>query len=160
MNTITYTPIGIIHSPYMEEKGTPIQGKYAPEDVRAEIEIFEEFAAGLKDVEGFSHLYILFHFHKSNYFNLIQKSYIEKDVERGIFAVRSPYRPNAIGLSIVRLIEQKDNILIIGDVDMLDGTPVLDIKPYIPDFETDDEIRTGWVGDKFKNKNPDDLIAG
>lgn len=156
METVTFTPIGIVHSPYKEQKGTPIQGRYAPDDVRAEIEIFPEYSEGLKDIEGFSHIYLIFHFHKSESYRLLQTPYLD-DTERGVFAIRSPFRPNAIGLSIVRLIERKSNILIIGNVDILDETSVLDIKPYVPEFITDDEISIGWLEGKLKDRNSDNI---
>jgi len=158
MEPIIYKPIGIIHSPYPEPYGTPIQGRYAPSDLRAEIEIFDEYAEGLKDIDGFSHIYVLFHMHLSKSWELIQKPFLD-DIPRGVFAIRSPQRPNPIGLSVVRLVERKKNILIIAEFDMLDGSPVLDIKPYIPEFEDNSKIRTGWSDEKTRNRKPEDYFT-
>ena len=158
MESITYTPIGIIHSPFTKQKGTPIQGKYSDKDARAEIEIFDKYTDGLKDIEGFSHLYLLFHFHLSKPYNLHQKPYLD-DKLHGVFAIRTPNRPNPIGLSVVRLVERKENILVIAEFDMLDGTPLLDIKPFIPEFENTSDIRLGWLADKLKDRDKEDFNA-
>jgi tRNA-Thr(GGU) m(6)t(6)A37 methyltransferase TsaA len=158
MKSITFTPVGIVHSPYFERRGTPIQGKYGREGVVGKIEIFDKYADGLMDIEGFSHLYILYHFHKSESYELHQKPYLD-DKPHGIFAIRSPNRPNGIGLSIVRLLSRESNTLHIAELDMLDGTPVLDIKPYIPDFENMGEIRKGWLENVIYKKASDDFSA-
>ena len=148
MTEITYTPIGIIHTPFKEPRGTPIQPAAAG-GIRGTVEIFPEYVGGLKDVEGFSHIYLLFHFHLSKGHHLKGRPYLDNE-ERGIFAIRGPSRPNPIGLSIVRLVKVEGNILHIRDVDMVDGTPLLDIKPYVPEFDNRKEVRIGWLENKVK----------
>jgi len=149
-------PIGIIHTPYKKDWEAPHQA-YKSEEV-GEIEVFKEYEEGLKDIEGFSHLIILYVFHKSvkrsvkkehylNSFGLLVKPYLD-DTSRGLFATRSPNRPNPIGLTIVELLERKGNVLKVKGVDMLDGTPLLDIKPYVPKFDRKDNVKIGWLEGK------------
>lgn len=140
-------PIGIIHSPFTEKGQTPIQ----PLRSRAagSIEVYLEFAAGLQDLEGFSHIIILYIFHQSNGYSLRVKPFLDHQ-ERGLFATRYPYRPNPIGLSIVRLESVQANLLNVADIDVLDGTPLLDIKPYVPDFDVRENTRTGWYETRSK----------
>ncbi len=145
-NTITLEPMGIIHSPYHKKEDIPIQGAYRPEGVGT-IEVFEEYAEGLTDVEGFSHLLIIYFFHKSKDFSLLAKPFLEDEMH-GIFAIRSPHRPNHLGVSVVRLLEKKGNILRIGEIDVFDGTPLLDIKPYVPKFDQRNDVRIGWLEGK------------
>lgn len=153
METIVYKPIGIIHTPFTEKKETPIQGAFS-ENARGRVELFPEYVEGLKDIEGFSHIYLLYHFHKSEGYRLRLTPFLE-DKEHGLFAIRHFNRPNPIGLSLVRLIDVTGNILEVGDVDILDGTPLLDIKPYIPKFDNRGDSTGGWV------ENPDiDLNRG
>ena len=146
MNEIKYKPIGVIHSPFKEPKGTPIQPAGA-KDINGTVEVFPEYAGGLKDVEGFSHIILIYHFHLSKRASLKVKPYMDNEV-RGIFAMRGPSRPNPIGLSIVRIIRIEQNILHIQDVDIVDGTPLLDIKPYVPEFDIREVERTGWLESK------------
>jgi tRNA-Thr(GGU) m(6)t(6)A37 methyltransferase TsaA len=143
MDIIKYSPIGIIHSPFRESRGTPIQSKSGM-GTQATAEIFPEYAEGLKDLDGFSHIYLLFHFHLSKKPELLQKPFMD-DEKMGVFAIRSPSRPNPIGLSIVRLIGIEGNIITFEGVDVLDGTPLLDIKPYVPDFDAFEADRKGWL---------------
>ena len=149
-------PIGIIHTPYKKDGEAPHQA-YRSKEV-GEIEIFKEYAEGLKDIEGFSHLIILYLFHKSvkrsvkkehflNSFGLLVKPYLD-DTPRGLFATRSPNRPNPIGLTVVELLERKENILKVRYIDMLDGTPLLDIKPYVPKFDQKTGVKIGWLEGK------------
>ena len=142
MEQIIHKPIGIIHSPHQEEKKTPIQPVYA-EGIKGKVEIYPEYVEGLKDIEGFSHIYLIYYFHRTNDVKLITKPFLE-DTERGIFAIRAPFRPNKIGLSIVKLLKQENNYLYIENVDILDGTPLLDIKPYIARFDSFEVIKSGW----------------
>ncbi|MBY6950532.1 tRNA (N6-threonylcarbamoyladenosine(37)-N6)-methyltransferase TrmO [Clostridium botulinum] len=128
MNTIKLNPIGYIKSPFKNLEDIPPQNIYA-KDKKALIEIKEELVEGLKDLDKNSHIIILFYFNKSKDFNLITKT-PWSDEKKGVFSTRSPRRPNPIGLSIVKLIEIDHNKIIIKGIDMLDGTPVLDIKPY------------------------------
>lgn len=148
MEEIRLNPIGIVHSPFTTPKGTPIQSA-AGADVRATVEIYSEFANGLQDLEGFSHLILLYHCHRSRPYTLTVLPFMDS-VPRGVFATRAPSRPNPIGLSIVRLVSRDGNILTIQDVDILDGTPLLDIKPYIEEFDVHRNTRKGWLESKVK----------
>ncbi len=143
MHEIKYKPIGIIHSPFKEPKGTPIQPAGA-KDIKGTVEVFPEYAEGLKDVEGFSHIILIYHFHLSKGASLKAKPYLDNE-ERGIFAIRGPRRPNSIGISVVRLVRIEENILHIKDLDIIDGTPLLDIKPYVPAFDIHEVTKTGWL---------------
>ena len=136
-------PIGIIHSPFTELKGMPIQPAGAT-GVRGAVEVFEEYCAGLKDLEGFSHIILLYHFHRSQGFDLHVLPFMDSE-PRGLFATRAPKRPNAIGLSVVQLDKVEGGVLYIQNVDILDGTPLLDIKPYVPEFDAQVKVRTGWL---------------
>lgn len=135
--------IGLIHSPYTTEEEMPIQGRFRSE-VTGEIEVFKEYEEGLKDIEGFSHLIILYWFHRAGKPSLLVRPYLDKN-PHGIFATRYPARPNPIGLSVVRLLGREGNILRIAEVDVLDGTPLLDIKPYVPQFDQREGVRIGWL---------------
>ncbi|MFH1699120.1 MAG: tRNA (N6-threonylcarbamoyladenosine(37)-N6)-methyltransferase TrmO [Candidatus Zixiibacteriota bacterium] len=146
MDKIEFEPIGIIHTPFIEQKGTPIQpGK--GKDVKGTIEIFKNYIEGLADLDKFSHIILLYHLHRSTGYKLKVIPYLD-DVERGLFATRAPRRPNAIGLSVVKLVKIEGNMLHIENIDMLDGTPLLDIKPYTPSFDEETDVRTGWLSDK------------
>ena len=134
-------PIGVIHSPYTEKEKTPIQASRS--QAIGQVEIYPEFANGLKDIEALSHIYLLYAFHESQGYSLQVKPFLDNQ-EHGIFATRYPYRPNPIGLSIVTLVSRKENILTVEGIDTLDGTPLLDIKPYVPDFDLRTNVRTGW----------------
>ncbi|AEA46436.1 tRNA (N6-threonylcarbamoyladenosine(37)-N6)-methyltransferase TrmO [Archaeoglobus veneficus] len=140
---IVYEPIGIIHSPFKSKEGVPIQPVYA-RGVEGYIELFTEYAEGLKDIEGFSHLILIYHFHLSEGYRLLVKPFLDDELH-GVFATRAPKRPNPIGMSIVRLKEVDGPILRILDVDIVDGTPLLDIKPYVPEFDCRSEARAGWL---------------
>ncbi|MBE9570654.1 MAG: tRNA (N6-threonylcarbamoyladenosine(37)-N6)-methyltransferase TrmO [Proteobacteria bacterium] len=143
MNEIKYRPIGVIHSPFKKPKGTPIQPA-AAKGISGTVEVFPEYAEGLKDVEGFSHIILIYHFHLSSGSSLTAKPYMDSK-ERGVFAMRGPSRPNPIGISIVRLVGIEGGILHIQDVDIVDGTPLLDIKPYVPEFDIREGGKTGWL---------------
>ncbi len=151
MEAVSYRPIGVIHSPFKESAGIPRQAAGAP-DVKGSIEIFEEFSEGLKDLEGFSHIVVVFHLHLVKGPRL--KAYPPWDGrEHGVFATRSPYRPNPIGLSVILLEGVDKNNLDISGVDMADGSPVLDIKPYIPDLNPNKDVRIGWLTGKVEGMN-------
>lgn len=143
-------PIGVIHTPYKSTKEVPYQGYKS--DAMCEIEIFDEYARGLKDVEGFSHLIILYWMHKSTNYSLLIKTPWD-DKLHGLFTTRSQNRPNPIGLSIVRLIKRDGNILKIKGIDAIEETPVIDIKPYIPEFDEEKNIKIGWLENKIRDKN-------
>ena len=143
MNEITYKPIGVIHSPFREPKGTPIQPS-AAKGISGTVEVFPEYAEGLKDVEGFSYIILIYHFHLSRKQSLTVKPFMDNE-ERGVFAMRGPSRPNPIGISIVRLVRVEENIIHVQDVDIVDWTPLLDIKPYVPEFDIREVEKTGWL---------------
>lgn len=139
---ITYKPIGIIHSEHAIAERTPIQPVYA-EGCKGHVEVFPEFVQGLCDLIGFSHIYLIYHFNREPEVKLIVKPFLQ-DEERGIFSTRAPNRPNAIGLSVVELLGVDNNILYLNNVDILDCTPLLDIKPYTAKFDLYDVKRNGW----------------
>lgn len=145
---IEFQPIGIIHSPFNELSGMPIQPAGAA-GVEGTVEVFPKYNDGLKDLEGFSHVIMLYHFHQSKGFNLHVVPFMDS-IPRGIFATRAPKRPNPIGLSVIKLQKIQGNILYVENVDILDGTPLLDIKPYVPDFDQQTEVRVGWLEEARK----------
>ncbi len=145
---ITIKPIGIIHTPFKEPAGIPIQGSLRC-DLRGKIEIFPEYQEGLKDIEGFSHLILVYYFHLAEGYSLTAVPFLDER-PRGIFAIRSPKRPNHIGITVVRLIKKDGNMLHFCGVDMVDGTPLLDIKPYFPDIDSHKTKETGWMKDKLR----------
>ena len=151
-------PIGIIHSPYKESKDIPIQGRFK-DDVKAWIELKDEYVIGLKDLNKFSHAILLYYFHKSDRITIEGKPFLEDD-KHGIFAIRSPHRPNHIGFSVVKIKKIVGNKLYFTHVDMIDGTPLLDIKPYVKYFDSRDKVVSGWLEKHFKNgKIPDRTIV-
>jgi tRNA-Thr(GGU) m(6)t(6)A37 methyltransferase TsaA len=135
-------PIGVIHSPFTDKERTPIQPSRS--QAQGQVEVYPEFAAGLEDIEGFSHIILLYAFHQSSGFSLRVKPFLD-DQQHGLFATRYPRRPNPIGISVVRLAARQDNILQIEGVDVLDGTPLLDIKPYVSEFDLRTATRSGWL---------------
>jgi tRNA-Thr(GGU) m(6)t(6)A37 methyltransferase TsaA len=142
------TQIGVIHTQFKESKGTPIQPKMG-KGARGTVEIFSQYAPGLKDLDGFSHVVLLYYFHLSEGYSLEVTPFLD-DKLRGLFATRAPRRPSPLGLSVVRLEKIEGNVLHIRDVDMIDGTPLLDVKPYVPVFDEDAGVRVGWLEDKLK----------
>ena len=148
-----FKPIGIIHSPFKAKNETPIQGAFQP-DVRASIEVFEEYGEGLRDIEGFSHIYLIYSFDCSGEIKLVRPTFLD-DEPHGIFASRHPCRPNGIGLTVVRLRERQGNRLEVAGIDVLDGTPLLDIKPYIPRFDCYPEASEGWTAGKDERSKPE-----
>jgi tRNA-Thr(GGU) m(6)t(6)A37 methyltransferase TsaA len=144
---ITIKPIGIIHTPYKQVSDhIPIQGRLHPGS-EGYIELFHDYYVACRDIEGFSHLYLLYHFHLSAEERMVTKPYLDSET-RGVFSTKSPHRPNHIGLSLVKLVSVAPGRLTVRDVDMIDGTPLLDIKPYIPRFDAvaaGEKVRTGWM---------------
>jgi len=140
---IEYRPIGVIHSPFANAKGAPIQPSRA-HGARGTVEVDEEYAEGLRDLDGFSHIILLCHLHRSRPYRLRVVPFLDNQ-ERGLFATRAPSRPNPIGLSVVRLLAIDGRRLSVADVDLLDGTPVLDIKPYVGEFDQREQVRVGWL---------------
>jgi tRNA-Thr(GGU) m(6)t(6)A37 methyltransferase TsaA len=141
-SSIIFRPIGVIHSEHASAGNTPIQPKFA-QDCKGQAEIFPEFAEGLRDLDGFSHVYLIFHLHQAGAFKLKVKPFLQ-DVERGVFATRAPNRPNPIGLSVVELLRIEGNLLHLAGIDILDGTPLLDIKPFTTMFDCVQTSRNGW----------------
>ncbi len=140
------TPIGTIRSPFPSEEGMPIQPSGAGNAV-GEVVVDAAYAEGLADVEGFSHIILLYWFHRVEGYSLTVRPFLEER-SRGLFATRAPRRPNPIGLSVVQLIERRDTVLRIRGVDVVDGTPLLDIKPYVPAFDAPEKARAGWLEGK------------
>ena len=149
MDQVVYVPIGIVRSPFKTAAGSPIQPVGA-KGVRGQIDLREEFIAGVKDLEGFSHVILIYHFHLSKGFDLEVKPFLDNK-SRGVFATRAPKRPNPIGISVVRLIRVEGRRLAIEDVDILDGTPLLDIKPYVPGFDSRENCEIGWFSGKIQD---------
>jgi len=150
MDKLVLEPIGVIHSVHIERDSTPIQPVCAAGS-RGRVEVFSQYADGLDDVDGFSHLHLIYWFHRAERLRpspgdraLKVIPYLD-DVPRGVFATRSPRRPNPLGLSLVRLVERHGAELIVEDLDVLDGTPLLDIKPYVEGFDLRVGTRGGWT---------------
>ena len=143
MEEIRYRPIGVVHSPFKAPRGTPIQPT-AARDVEGTVEVFPEYVDGLKDIEGFSHIILVYHFHRVEKPFLRVRPYMDDEL-RGIFATRAPPRPNSIGISVVELTKVEGNTLHVRGVDIVDGTPLLDIKPYVPEFDARRAERVGWL---------------
>jgi tRNA-Thr(GGU) m(6)t(6)A37 methyltransferase TsaA len=143
---IIYSPLGIIHSPFAEKDHTPIQGVFS--EATGTVEVFPEYTEGLRDIEGFSHLFLIYHLHRTEECTLLRKPFLDGTRERGIFATRHFCRPNPIGLSIVELKKVRGNVLDVSGIDVLDGTPLLDIKPYVRQFDGRENVRSGWVDEK------------
>jgi tRNA (adenine37-N6)-methyltransferase len=142
-NPLVFIPVGIIHSPFTDIEGMPIQPRGA-RGISGTVDIYSEYAQGLMDLEGFSHLFLIYVFHRCPSYQLTVIPFLDIS-PRGVFATRAPRRPNAIGLSIVRLKEVNGTTLSIEDVDILDGTPLLDIKPYVPAFDAYPDASSGWL---------------
>ncbi len=147
MSTLTYKSIGVVHSPFKEPKNVPIQA-IASKGVAGTLEIYPEYVEGLRDLEGFSHLILLYHFHLVKDCSLTVMPFLD-DKSHGVFATRSPARPNKIGFSIVGLTGIENNILQIQDVDIIDLTPLLDIKPFVPEFDCRATSKIGWLSGKI-----------
>jgi tRNA-Thr(GGU) m(6)t(6)A37 methyltransferase TsaA len=157
---IRYHPIGTIFSPFENREGMPIQPSGAA-GVKGKIVMKQEFAAGLKDLEGFSHLMLLYHFHLAGDVKLQIVPFLDHTA-RGLFSTRAPNRPNPIGLSVVGLDRIENNILYISNVDILNQTPLLDIKPYVPEFDQPEATRWGWLeksSGEVKKKRSDDRFS-
>ncbi|MBU8871722.1 MAG: tRNA (N6-threonylcarbamoyladenosine(37)-N6)-methyltransferase TrmO [Gemmatimonadales bacterium] len=139
----TYRPIGTIHSPFQEREGMPIQPASA-KGAKGRVEVLEEFRAGLCDLEGFSHIIVLYDFHRSEGFDLEVVPFMDSQT-RGVFSTRAPRRPNSIGISVLRLLGIQDGTLEVENIDILNGTPLLDIKPFVPKFDGVSNVKTGWL---------------
>ena len=156
MGIIEYEPIGIVHSPFKKPIGVPIQPKEA-KGVKGIVEVFKKYEEGLEGIEGFSHITLIYHFHLCKERKIKVIPYMD-NVAKGVFATRAPSRPNPIGISTVRLIERKGNILHVENIDIIDSTPLLDIKPYVPFFDDYMDVKIGWLEKRIHrlNKTRDD----
>ena len=150
--SIKIKPIGVIHSPYSTKEATPIQGCFCPEG-RGTVEVFSKYEEGLKDIETFSHIILLYQFDRAGEIELVRPTFLD-DEPHGVFSSRHPCRPNSIGLTIVKLLSRKNNILEVSGVDVLDGTPLIDIKPYVLRFDCHPEASEGWVSGKKNRPKP------
>jgi len=152
--TVTFDPIGTIRTPFTTKEATPIQGAFHPEAVGT-VELRPELEEGLRDIEGFSHLILLYHLDRAALPALVRPTLLSDD-PHGIFAARHPARPNAIGLTVVELLERRGTSLRVAGIDVLDGTPLLDIKPYVPRFDSVPQAGEGWfAGLQDRPKPPD-----
>ena len=152
-------PIGIIRSPFKTRGETPIQPIMS--DKTGQVKVYKQLSAGLRDINRFSHIIIIYRFHKSRGYKLLVKPFLDTR-KRGLFSTRYPFRPNKIGISVVRLLNRRKNTLFVKGIDVIDGTPLIDIKPYVPDFSAPTKVRTGWYKNKIKGKVicPDLVSAG
>lgn len=137
----TLHSIGTIHTPFTDKADVPVQAVRST--ALGQVEVYPEYAGGLDDIQEFSHIILLYVFHRSEGFNLKVKPFLDDEMH-GLFATRYPYRPNPLGISVVRLLKRAGNLLEVEGVDVLDGTPLLDIKPYIEDFDVRQNTRAGW----------------
>ena len=142
---IEFKPIGVIHSPFSSAEETPIQPVFSKEN-RGTVEVFDEYSEGLKDIDGFSHIMLIYCFHEAGETELVRRPFMD-DRSHGIFAMRHFNRPNPVGLSTVRLLSVEGNVLKVEGIDVLDGTPLLDIKPHIPWVRAPGDVRIGWLED-------------
>ena len=157
---ISYQPIGIIHTSFSNIEGMPIQPAGAA-NIRGTVKIFEEYSEGLKDLDGFSHIILIYHFHQAQSVKLVVTPFLDT-LPHGVFSTRAPSRPNPIGLSVVRLLKVEQNILRIENVDILNDTPLLDLKPYVPEFDQHPGEHIGWLKQakgKIENTRSDDRFA-
>ena len=154
---LEFDPIGIIHSPYKVKADAPHQGHSS--EAISEIEVYDRYAEGLKDIDGFSHLLITYYFHQSQGYSLVVKTPHDEE-PHGVFATRSPNRPNPIAICVVKLVSREGRFLKVEGVDAVDGTPLLDIKPYFPAIDFVRNATMGWAEDKFRPERekakPDD----
>jgi tRNA-Thr(GGU) m(6)t(6)A37 methyltransferase TsaA len=160
MSDVVYRPIGVVHSPFKMPQDVPIQS-VAAEGVMGSVEVAREYVEGLRDVDGFSHLILIYHCHLAQKYSLLVRPFLDERLH-GVFSTRAPSRPNPVGVSVVRLIKMEKNILHIQDVDIIDGTPLLDIKPFVPDFDQRKAERIGWLTgkvDKLRSSRDDGRFA-
>ena len=146
-------PIGVINTPYKTKEECPIQPVYSSDSL-GRVEVFTEYEHGLKDIETFSHLYLLYHFDRAGTIDLVRSTFLDDD-PHGIYASHHPCRPNGIGLSIVKLVRRQKNILFVEGTDMLDKTPILDIKPYLPQYDAILDASQGWTAGKQRRPKPE-----
>lgn len=152
MSAVLIEPIGVIRTPFLAKDVTPIQGAFRP-DARGTIELLPEYEEGLADIEGFSHLILLCHLDRGGEIRLTREPLLA-DEEHGIFATRHPCRPNRIGLTVVQLIQRRGHVLSVAGIDVLDETPLIDLKPYVPRFDAFPEAREGWFAGREDRPKP------
>jgi len=158
MDEVHYRPIGVVHSPFKTRGEAPRQPRFG-NGTRGTVEVFPEYIDGLPDLAGFSHVVLLCHMHLVDGYSLsVMPPWGDK--RRSLFATRTPRRPNPIGLSVVRLEAMESGTLHVMNLDMLDGTPVLDIKPYVAPFDSDEEPTQGWMTGKIRGLPQEDICAG
>ncbi len=144
--------IGVIRTSFATKEEAPIQGAFHPE-AEGRVELFAEFAGGLKDIELFSHIILVYHFDRAGAVQLVRAPFLD-DAPHGIFATRHPCRPNGLGITVARLLRREGNVLMIKGADVLDGTPLIDIKPYVPRFDAVPDATEGWLAGKEKRNKP------
>ncbi|MFH1147435.1 MAG: tRNA (N6-threonylcarbamoyladenosine(37)-N6)-methyltransferase TrmO [Pseudomonadota bacterium] len=149
---IRLRPIGIIRTPFMAKESAPIQGSFHPETIGT-VEVFAEYAEGLKDIELFSHIFLLYHFDRAGEIKLVRPTFLDAE-PHGVFASRHPCRPNGLGITVVRLIKREGPLLTVSGIDVLDKTPLMDIKPYVPRFDAYPDASEGWIAGKEKRSKP------
>lgn len=147
------SPIGIIRSKFKDKSSAPVQGAFT-DAAPGSVEIFDDFSEGLKDIEGFTHIYLIYVFDRAGKVQLVRKPFLD-DTPRGLFSTRHPCRPNSIGITVVRLTGRKGRFLEIEGVDVLDGTPLIDIKPYIKRFDSFADASEGWLENVEARKKPE-----
>lgn len=146
MNDILYNPIGIIRTQYSELSAVPIQPIFATKSLLSVAIVDEVYSQGLKDLDGFSHIMLVYHFHRAKAAEMLQKPFLDDEL-RGVFAIRSPHRPNTIGISVVEIVKVEENRIYFNSADMLDETPLLDIKPFVAAFDCRQDTKSGWLTD-------------
>ncbi len=149
MDQIVYNPIGYIQTPFQRPENMPIQPS-AAERTSGKVILYPDFTEGLKDLEGFSHAYLIYHLHLSKGFSLQVIPFLDKK-PRGLFATRAPKRPNPIGISVVQIERIENNVIHISNIDIVNNTPLLDIKPFIPNFDNPEKVKTGWFANVSSN---------
>jgi len=147
--TLEFRPIGVIHSPYKTRTEAPYQG--CNSEAIGDIELYDDYEEGATDIDGFSHLLVVYWFHQSKGYSLLVRTPWD-DTPHGVFATRSPDRPNPVGICVVRLLSREGRLLKVKDLDAIDGSPVLDIKPYVPDVDAVSEAKLGWLEGRLKLK--------
>lgn len=154
---IAIQPIGVIRTPYEDTEMMPIQGRFK-DGVTGRAELFPEYAAGLKDIEGFSHVILVYYFDRARDVKLLGRPFLENE-EHGVFAIRSPARPNHLGISVVKLVAVEKSAVVFSEVDILDNTPLLDIKPYVSYFDARENVRNGWIDKHFRRGTPAERVT-
>ena len=149
---VVLSPIGIIHTSIESKEDAPVQGAFCPK-TKGELEIFPQYHDGLKDIELFSHIILLYHFHQAGEVEMVRQTFLD-DTPHGVFASRHPCRPNGIGITTVKLAGRDGNTLYVEGIDVLDGTPLIDIKPYVPRFDSFPNASEGWLKNRPNRQKP------